>query len=135
VQINQDLKEKISTVIELAEKRKIAIHKNTSNKRIDGIIDLMEYEQGEEEKKYNDMLYEYLISLDLNEIKIIQTIMYIGRDYSEKEAEGMSPDTLFEEMYNGLRFTSDKHVEIDPLMTKVPTGDYLKRGMKLLKIE
>lgn len=114
------------------------------------------------EKNLNDPLFQYLDSLDFDTVKIIETIMYIGRDYyeyGEQESEEIidqaeneadngysldckdkpvdNPNDLFSKFYNELSNTwseDGKINEIHQIISKIPLYNYLKRGIDLLGI-
>ncbi len=78
-------------------------------------------------------LREYLGNMDFEEIKIIQTTMYIGRDGN---FGGNTPD----EIYRNAREYFDKHgwntkeIEITQIIEKIPLGKYLISALGLLQI-
>lgn len=136
--------------------------KNYSSGKIEessfGKIDLSEIA----EKNHNDPLFQYLDSLDYDTVKIVETIMYIGRDYyiydeqeteenneqSDNEADVVysidhkdepveNPKELFLKFYNDLssRWPEDGKInEIHQITSKTPLYNYLKRGIVLLGI-
>lgn len=81
-------------------------------------------------------LTDYLETLKYEDIKIIQTIMYIGRDtsYGIKNEE-IDSDKLFQEFYISLTWDENKYIEINQIIEKEPLDKYLTRGMELLKIK
>lgn len=108
-------------------------------------------------------LYQYLNNLDSEQIKIVQTVMYIGRDhespsmteeelkvYYERKAEYPDyerpkqplcvekPDDYLNEMVEYLgrvKSWQEKSIEIDIIMGKtLRLPDYLLRGFKILGI-
>lgn len=99
-----------------------------------GVFDLMTFEQNKESETKDRELLNFLYSLDFEIIKIIQTIMLLGR-----EGKSCNEDTS-EEAYNELRQELDqrgwntKEEEILYITSKGPLHDYLKSGFKLLNI-
>ncbi|MGQ7672618.1 hypothetical protein ACTGX8_05995 [Streptococcus suis] len=78
-------------------------------------------------------LTDYLDSLSYDQVKIVQTVMYVGRDTSY-EMTNINPEDLYEEVFNSLTWHEDKSIEISQIAQKSPLDDYLIRGMELLKI-
>lgn len=79
-------------------------------------------------------LLSYLESLSFEDIKDLQTVMYLGRDedYSEEET--------YEERFQNFRKYLDsrgwnsKKIEIRQISQKTPLDEYLLNGFKILNI-
>lgn len=82
-----------------------------------------------------DKLIKYLNELDFETIKMIQTVMYLGRD---NEYSDLSNG---EQRYLKLREDFDKKgwktkdIEISQIKQKVPLDKYLKKGLSILGVE
>lgn len=105
-------------------------------------------------------LLQYMRSLNMDQIKVIQTVMYMGRDYeypsySEEEWEELwirmsedpeyvlpekkvkvdNPDELLLSWMDYLDFSkgwTDKDIEIDQIYQKAPLAQYLNRAFDIL---
>lgn len=95
------------------------------------ILDLKDLEYSGKEKE----LVELLESLDFESVKIIQTIMYIGRDryYNESDEYELRYSKYRESL--DLNGWNDKDIEIDQIVEKLPLDEYLKDGFEILGIE
>lgn len=109
------------------------------------------------EERQKSELYQYMNSLDMNAIKMIQTIMYIGREYHSENSEYYydgfneedfeqkeeklpvsNPDFLFmvwlEDLSNEKGW-EEKDVEINQIYSKhLVLHEYFKRAFKILGI-
>ncbi|MFL0197637.1 PIN-like domain-containing protein [Clostridium sp. WILCCON 0269] len=86
-------------------------------------------------KEAEKELRDYLHELDFETIKIIQTIMYLGRDGDYNEEDRV------DERYSKFRQDLDelgwskKDIEINQMVNKIPLDKYLIKGLKILGIE
>lgn len=82
----------------------------------------------------NEGLEEYLLGLDFEIVKVVQTIMYIGRDRDYPE------NSTAEEIYHYNRVGLDnqrwstKDIEVSQIVSKAPLYDYLRTGFRILEI-
>ena len=76
-------------------------------------------------------LEKYLAYCSFEEVIGLMTVMYIGRDNYEIDAE--DPNQLFTDRYNEFH-KWEKHIAIDQMTSKLPLAKYLQRGMELLKL-
>ena len=122
----------LNDVIELAKERRMYDEKY--GLKSGSLVELMEFEETEEGKKlkqYDKDLDEYLQGLDFEAIKIIQTIMYLGRDNDY-------PNLCPEQRYKRIREEFDKSgwksksIEISQIAEKLPLDKYLKAGIDIL---
>lgn len=99
--------------------------------------DLTDYMETDDYKKYKekeDELINFLNSLDFEQIKVIQSIMYLGRDRDYKE------DESYQKRYDSMRKYfddmgwNDKKIEIGTIVEKLPLDMYLENGFKILNI-
>lgn len=82
---------------------------------------------------YKSDLKYYLLSLDYDLIKILQTIMYIGRDNDYSQLEPISRVNKVNEQLEDTR--NGKEIEIQGMLDKEPLYKYLKKGFKRLQIQ
>lgn len=79
-------------------------------------------------------LINYLESLSFEDIKVIQTVMYLGRDTDYEEYE------TYKERYENNRKALDsrgwdtKSIEINQIVQKAPLDRYLLNGFRILNI-
>ena len=77
-------------------------------------------------------LFAYMYSLDYENIKVLQTIMYIGRgDFDPEDGDD------FEDYYDFARkhfdaqgWQKDKAIEVRQMFEKLPLAEYLSDGCK-----
>lgn len=80
-------------------------------------------------------LSDYLFSLSFDDVKMIQTVMYLGRD---REYD-LSSTPL--EIYNEFNEYLDRHgweskeIEANQILEKGPLADYLKSGLEILDVK
>mgnify|MGYP000956893989 CR=1 FL=1 len=97
--------------------------------------DFLKSPEGKEIQKKEKMLEDYLDSLDFEIVKIIQTIMYLGRDedYNKEDA----PEIRYQIMrdYFDSSGWNTKEIEINQITEKMPLDIYLINGLRLLGID
>ena len=127
---------KFKIVIELAKKRNLEERKNLGEEgysfKVSNLSDNIEnvFEMSKEERE----LFEFMEALDLEEIKILRTVMYLGRDgdYDKNKTQ--------DEVYNDYREYMDtlgwneKRIEIDHMVSKFPLDNYLEKGFNILGV-
>ena len=129
----ENLKEVLNKVYVLANERRI----EEESTYVDGIkvdnldsldIDNLGYSKKEQE------LFNFLNSLDFESVKIIQTIMYIGRDHDYDKTD--SYEARYEDYRKSLDSNgwNDKEIEVSQIVQKVPLDIYLKDGFDILGI-
>lgn len=107
-----------------------------------GDIDLIEIANRRNDSK----LWRYLNSLDNDTIKIVEVMMYVGRDYSYVSEEGIdneeikhldTPFEFFTKVYNDFsdRGWESQSIVANQIYGKAPLDKYLERAIKLLNIE
>lgn len=79
-------------------------------------------------------LFDYISSLDYEEIKTIQTIMYIGRDGSCAEEDGTYDYFKTLKAYGCKGWNEDKDIETMQMVEKIPLADYLRKGCEKLNL-
>lgn len=110
------------------------------------------------EHRDNSGLLQYLLAQDMESVKFIQTVMYIGRDYRYESEDEYNirmelnyedPDNLIEAPLlrsrgpekllsdwlansSGVSEWKDKYVEVGQIYQKVPLDQYLDRAFMIL---
>lgn len=118
----------------------------------DSVIDLADIRERRDESE----LLQFLLDQDMETIKIIQTVMYIGRDYiqeteeenikrmewnyeypeSPREAPDLQspdPEKLLNDWLSDFR-GQDKYIEANQVYEKLPLDEYLERAFIILGI-
>ncbi|MEK5149031.1 hypothetical protein MKX53_18790 [Psychrobacillus sp. FSL K6-4615] len=79
-------------------------------------------------------LEDYLSKLSFDDVKMLQTVMYLGRDkdYDSK----LTPNEIYDDYlrYIGGNGWNTKEIEIGQMTEKLPLGEYLTNGLKILDI-
>lgn len=128
-------KQIFSDVIRLAENWSNA---NDSSGFDGGTIgELLAFQDTVEGQKINALaneLREYLQSLDFDDIKMLQIVMYLGRDQDYDTT--LSPDLNYEDQFNYFenKGWSSKDIEINQMTHKLPLAEYLKSGLDILQV-
>ncbi|OXS76398.1 hypothetical protein B1B04_05340 [Lysinibacillus sp. KCTC 33748] len=80
-------------------------------------------------------LENYMYQLTFDEIKFIQTIMYLGRDTTDEERLKYSNRELFESQkrYLERKSWSKRELEADHIIAKTPLDEYLQKGLEIVK--
>jgi len=79
-------------------------------------------------------LFEYISALEYEEIKTIQTIMYIGRDTSSIQEDGTYDYFKTRECMDKKGWNEDKEIEAMQMVEKIPLADYLRSGCEKLNL-
>lgn len=123
-------KDALMSVISLAkERREVMAEEGIATLSAEAIRDHMDPGKYKEERQLSSALYEYLMQLPFEEVKFIQTVMYIGRD--ESLVKNTYAERLFNEVYASLRWAT-KDVEAKKIVEKAPLDKYLSRGIELM---
>lgn len=130
----EEYKEILKKAYRLARERSLFYQKYCNNENKVGHIDMADVEDGDEiYKKKEDELFNYLNELDYNVVKIIQTIMYLGRDKEYFKED--PPELIYKKLEKDLEQSwNDKEVEVYQIFQKMPLDRYLKDGFEILKI-
>ena len=83
---------------------------------------------------HNQGLREYLLGLDFEIVKLVQTIMYIGRDKDYPENSTPEQISGYNRSYLDEQGWKSKDIEVSQIVGKAPLYDYLKEGFKVLEI-
>lgn len=134
----EKIKPKINKIIELAKSHRESIEEEKAfeefdSSNLDKVLNAYKSYINSESRKN---LIDYFENLTDNEIMLVQTIMYIGRDETEDGLRGESIDSLINSYFKELGFELDKpikrDVEINQIIQKMPLDEYLIRGLKLI---
>lgn len=105
------------------------------------------------EERQNSDLFQYLNTLDATTVRIVMTVMYIGRDYSratielddecngaeadrEKEYPVQNPSEEVQHYMDYINSTDSKEIEINQIFEKrMKLDEYMKRGLWILGLE
>ncbi|WP_252502693.1 DUF3775 domain-containing protein [Sporosarcina sp. Marseille-Q4943] len=122
-------------VIRLAETWKNA--HDSSGFEGGSITEMLAFEATSEGRKINELAIEldnYLQSLNYDDIKMLQTVMYLGRD---QDYDGsLHPHLIYKNEFDYFEKHGwvSKEVEINQMTEKLPLADYLKSGLDILKV-
>lgn len=111
---------------------------NNVIKKANEHISFMEQFKGKEIlefiERYTDRpLFQYLDSLNDKDVKVIKTIMYIGRDKDYNQYG--TPYSIFKQKYNELEFVNnEKLIDVELIIEKNPLIRYIHDGMNVLKM-
>lgn len=122
-------------VISLAEAWKIA--HDTSGFEGGSIKEHRDFEKtsaGQRIQSKKDALNNYMGSLNFDDVKMLQTIMYLGRDCDYDKTQ--SPLDIYNDHfgYIGGSGWKTKDIEINQMTEKLPLADYLRSGLEILGI-
>ena len=131
----KELKDIINKIISLSSELNEISDSDTKSYSRNGIINLGEIPAPSYDyiSKHNE-LSNFLYDLDYETIKQIETIMFIGREIPLDSEE--TPEQIYNNMRNEANELkwSNKEGEIEYIISKAPLADYLKKGMRILKI-
>lgn len=131
--LNEQKLSMLNHVIDLAEKRQREYDSedhSISTSDIEGILKILKSDDNKKFREIEKKMFEYLMSLSFDDVKFIQTVMYIGRD--ESFDEDISAEQLYDEKFDSLSWQSQK-IESNMIIEKMPLADYLRRGIELIK--
>lgn len=130
-----DKKQIFRDVIAFADKWKIA-YESSGYKGTD-VSGLLAFEATPEGKKIEALeieLDDYLQSLTFDDVKMLQIVMYLGRDQDYDES--LPPHLIYKNEVDYFERNGwvDKEVEIKQMTEKLPLAEYLKSGLDILKV-
>jgi len=96
---------------------------------LDDYNDTYEYLINEEDER---ALSAYLHSLEYDEIKDLQTLMYVGRGDASEDGTGAQQFRALRAYFDERGWNKDRTIEIGQMTEKLPLGDYLKQGKEIL---
>lgn len=103
-------------------------HKDGEAEEMDWDIDKLAISGKEKE------LFEYLSSLDYEIVKVIQTIMYIGRDTSCIREDGTYDYFFTRKCMDQRGWNKDKEIEALQIAEKLPLAEYLRSGCEKINL-
>ena len=82
---------------------------------------------------YSNKLEKILMNLSFDEVIALKTIMYLGRD---KDYKGNTADEIFTDYLKYIKSLGvrTKELEVRQMVGKMPLGEYLTEGYKILGI-
>lgn len=91
---------------------------------------------GQEIQKATVALYDYLMTLSFEDVKLLQRVMYLGRD-REYDEHLIAPMDIYNDFLRTFRKSDweTKDVEAKVLIQKGNLARYLKDGSKILGIQ
>lgn len=91
-------------------------------------------EEMENPKSNSNILKGYLLKQDFETVKIISTIMYLGRDRDYDKND--SPEVIYrkEREFFDKDGWNDKEIEVYQVIDKGPLDIYLLNGLKILNV-
>ncbi|QTB29083.1 DUF3775 domain-containing protein [Lysinibacillus sphaericus] len=122
----------VKQVIELAENCRLIreeMQPESEPGSMEKLFEFLESENGKKMESEENKLKDFLMNRSYEEVKFIQTIMYLGRD--PEDYKNTSPELLYSEVFLSMSWVS-KEAEVNQIVGKAPLGDYLKSGLKLL---
>lgn len=125
-------KDVLIRVIELARNHRLSIEVEQGN-RSDGDISEALKKMMDENKEETALL-DYLSSLDFDDIKMIQALMFLGRDQDFNDYESYSE--RLEKVYTSLEKHSEaeKTSKINYMIEKVRLDEFVMEGLKAVGI-
>lgn len=100
----------------------------------EGYFSLDKMNLSDYDNSYSKKLTEILMSLDLEGVTTLQTIMYLGRD-KDYNSELTSDEIFLDyKKYIESLGVKSKKIEVKQMVEKMPLGEYLTEGYKILGI-
>lgn len=128
----KELYETFAKVVKLAEEKNKE-YRELYPRGEECIVDISDIEELKYSQKEKE-LFDYLDSLDFETVKIIQTIMYLGRDHDYCKEDSFEIRYDKYRKYHELSGWNEKEVEIMQMVQKIPLDTYLRDGFKILGI-
>jgi hypothetical protein len=81
-----------------------------------------------------DALNDYMVKLSFDDVKMLQTVMYLGRDRDYDKSQ--TPIEIFNDYLNylGKNGWNTKEIEINQMTEKAPLADYIRSGLEILNV-
>ncbi len=120
----------IQKVIVLAQNRREEAPKNEERAQIIERVSLLweDPEKYRESRKSHFEIVDFLMSLDLEDVKFLGTVMYMGRN----DPSNNDPAALYESTYDTLQGKT-KEIVVKSIVEKEPLDKYLEKGLSLLE--
>jgi hypothetical protein len=134
-QLFNDKEQIFRDVIRLAEACKTA--HDTSGFDGGSVKEIREFEttpSGQKIQAAEDALNNYMTNLNFDDVKMLQTVMYLGRDHDYDKS--LSPLDIYNDHleYLGRDGWNSKEIECNQMTEKIPLADYLKTGLEILNV-
>lgn len=88
-----------------------------------------------ESLKIKGPLVEYCRTLSFEQIKILQCVMYLGRDRQYNKTDSPRDIYMARRKYFDRRGWENKDIEMFQMIEKLPLDEYLEAGLKILQID
>ncbi|RBP88973.1 uncharacterized protein DUF3775 [Cytobacillus firmus] len=103
-----------------------------------GFQEIQEFNEspiGQKVKAEKEALESYMASLSFDDIKMLQTIMYLGRDRDYDN--DMTPEEIYNDYLESFnqRGWKTKNIETRQMTQKLPLSDYLNTGLEILNVK
>ena len=114
-------------------KKIIDIAKQREQNQRDDFFPLADMNFSDLDTSYSNKLEKVLMNLSFDEVIALQTIMYLGRD---KDYKGNTADEIFTDYLKYIKSLGvrTKELEVRQMVGKMPLGEYLTEGYKILGI-
>lgn len=101
---------------------------------LEEILGLKSTPEGEKMEEKERLLDDYLMSLPFEDVKMIQTVMYLGRDKDYNSSH--TPRQIYEDYFGTFdaQGWSDKGMEVNQMTDKSPLADYIRDGLAILRV-
>jgi hypothetical protein len=130
--------EEFRRVVKLSRDHRISYEKYSANNTISQELQNIKNEVLSGQKsliwRKEKALEDYLMQLDFEIIKILQTIMYLGRDKDYSNRDSPKDIYLEQRRYFDNEGWTTKEIEINQMTEKLPLDQYLEEGFKILNI-
>ena len=102
------------------------------------LLEIHEFRKTPEGQKIDaahDALSDYFSTLGFDDVKMLQTVMYLGRDKDYDKS--LSPVEIYNDFlgYLGRRGWNSKETETNQILEKGPLARYLISGLKILDVQ
>ncbi|MGE6679436.1 hypothetical protein [Bacillus thuringiensis] len=121
-------------VINLARDHRIYYEKHSVGGTPEEIHEFSKTPEGQEIKRRKNLLKNYMDELDFETIKVLQVIMYLGRDREYDKQD--TPEEIYrkDREYFDSQGWNTQSIETNQMIGKVPFDQYLEIGLEILQI-
>ena len=115
-------------------KRIVAIANTREQNQQEGFFSLSNPNLSDYDVTYDNQLTEILMNLELDEVMVLQTIMYLGRDKDYNS--NLTSDEIFLDYKKYIESLGikTKELEVRQMVEKMPLGKYITDGYAILGI-
>lgn len=115
-------------------KRIVAIANTREQNQQEGFFSLSNLNLSDYDVTYDNQLTEILMNLELDEVMVLQTIMYLGRDKDYNS--NLTSDEIFLDYKKYIESLGikTKELEVRQMVEKMPLGKYITDGYAILGI-